>query len=100
MAELVVTALRRESALRRPVDSDRDGVYDYEELRLGTNVNLRDTDGDGVADGDELYRYRSSPRVIDSDGDGLADGSEVSIGADPADPKPVAPVVESIEAIL
>lgn len=35
--------------LRR--DSDRDGLTDWEELRLGLEPEVADTDGDGVADG-------------------------------------------------
>jgi hypothetical protein len=31
-------------------DSDRDGMADVEEAAVGTNPNLRDSDGDGLDD--------------------------------------------------
>ena len=34
--------------------SDNDGLSDIEEMALGTNPFLADTDGDGVNDGDEV----------------------------------------------
>lgn len=46
-------------------DTDRDGVPDQEEIRLGTN-----------------------PFVLDSDGDGFLDGSEIKLGYDPLTPSP------------
>ena len=36
-----------------------------------------DSDGDGVADGDELTLYRTDPALADSDGDGALDGEEL-----------------------
>ncbi|MGH0030848.1 MAG: choice-of-anchor E domain-containing protein [Myxococcota bacterium] len=36
------------------VDSDADGLDDFEELILGTDPNLYDTDGDGPGDGTEV----------------------------------------------
>lgn len=37
-------------------DADQDGVYDYFELKkFGTDPEKRDTDGDGIVDGDELF---------------------------------------------
>ena len=49
---------------------------------LGTDA--KDTDGDGLTDGEELYKYtyslfpyRTDPLNPDSDGDGLSDGAEV-----------------------
>jgi len=36
------------------VDSDRDGVSNDEELRIGTDPNSADTDKDGYLDGDEI----------------------------------------------
>ena len=41
-----------------------------------TDAN-QDTDGDGLADGREVYVYGSKPDDTDSDGDGLDDGVEV-----------------------
>ena len=68
-----------------PVDSDGDGLYDYEEESLGTNPNLADTDGDGLNDGEERGQG-TDPRVEDSDFDGVSDGDEVNThGTDPLD---------------
>lgn len=35
-------------------DSDKDGVYDDWELKLGSNPKVEDTDGDGFMDGNEM----------------------------------------------
>jgi hypothetical protein len=59
-------------------DTDHDGVPDVRERQLGTNPAAVDTDGDGVADGDDPV-----PGVRDFDGDGLDDGVEVALGSDP-----------------
>lgn len=47
---------------------------------------LADTDGDGLADGDELFVHGTDPACADTDGDGLSDGAETLAGADPLDP--------------
>ena len=46
-----------------------------------------DTDGDGLADGREIYLYNSQTNAIDTDADGFSDYEEVtaSIPTDPAD---------------
>lgn len=62
------------------VDSDRDGLSDYEEInRYNTDPNKADTDGDGLSDGDEVLKHRTNPLVADTDGDGLNDYAEVMI---------------------
>lgn len=51
------------------VDSDGDGLYDSQELRIGTDPHNWDTDGDGLSDFAEVYgsqyqdlrRYGASP---------------------------------------
>jgi hypothetical protein len=75
------------------VDADGDGLTCVQESQeWGTDILNPDTDGDGRSDGDEVYIYRSNPRVADpplttgrpdGDGDGVADGAEVSSGTDP-----------------
>jgi hypothetical protein len=50
-------------------------------------LRLKDTDGDGLNDWDELNTYRTSPYLADSDSDGLQDGIEVSRGTDPNCPQ-------------
>jgi hypothetical protein len=100
------------------VDTDGDGLSDYEEGKLGSNPNEADTDGDGMPDGEEveagldptnpndqidtdgdgLSDYRedklgTDPNKVDTDGDGLTDKEEVDAGLNPLDPNdnPAAP---------
>jgi outer membrane protein OmpA-like peptidoglycan-associated protein len=60
-------------------DSDRDGLSDDMEEEIGTDPHNRDTDGDGLSDGEEFNIYKTSPLNADTDGDGLTDGDEVII---------------------
>lgn len=59
-------------------DFDEDGLKNDEERTYGTDPRNPDTDGDGLSDGDEVYRYHTNPLNFDSDGDGLRDGDEVN----------------------
>ena len=72
-------------------DTDGDGIRGEDEVNLfGTDPNVSDTDGNGVADGaedsdldglnnlDEL-RNGTNPTTPDSDGDGITDGDEVHV---------------------
>lgn len=43
-----------------------------------SNPTNRDTDNDGLLDGDEINTYRTSPVSLDTDGDGLNDFAEVN----------------------
>ncbi|RNL62199.1 hypothetical protein EFK50_10425 [Nocardioides marmoriginsengisoli] len=63
-------------------DTDGDGIADADEVALGTDPNKADTDGDGLSDGVEitgpgLCTTGTNPLKKDSDGDGLGDGAEV-----------------------
>jgi hypothetical protein len=58
-------------------DLDGDNYPDAQELEIGLDPTNIDTDGDGVADGDELNIYGTDPFTWDSDGDGLSDGTEL-----------------------
>jgi hypothetical protein len=42
-------------------DPDRDRYTNAEELRLGTDPNNLDTDGDGISDYDEIHTYHTNP---------------------------------------
>ena len=47
---------------------------------LGSAINTTDdTDGDGLSDGEEVFRYGSNPRSSDTDSDGLGDRYEVMV---------------------
>jgi subtilisin family serine protease len=66
------------------VDSDADGLTNFEECLLGTNPLDSDTDSDGLSDYEEDQAYNSDPLSADTDGDGLTDGDEVNThGTDP-----------------
>jgi hypothetical protein len=77
-------------------DSDRDGIYDREEYLLGTDKRKVDTDGDGLNDYEESkggwkvavagripYDVFPDPRFSDLDGDFLSDLTESHLGTDP-----------------
>lgn len=64
-------------AVDGPLDSDGDGLYDWEEEELGTDPYNPDTDGDGLTDYEEVRVYGTDPLNPDTDYDGLTDGDEV-----------------------
>ena len=83
---------RAENTLYVP-DIDGDGLRDDIETSLGTDPNLVDTDGDGISDYDEVNvdgnpnNYTpgtdTDPNNPDTDGDGFLDGGELQFGSDP-----------------
>ena len=66
-----------------PPDTDGDGLSDAAEAQLGTNPNLIDSDNDGLTDFEEINIYHTKPLDPDSDGDKYLDGKEVRGGYDP-----------------
>jgi hypothetical protein len=64
-------------AVATATDLDADNYPDDLEWELGLDPNNPDTDGDGLADGDELNIYGTDPTVFDTDGDGVGDGAEI-----------------------
>ena len=70
-------------------DADTDGLSNLEEYQLGSNIQLADTDGDGINDGEETLAgqdgFITNPLLADTDGDGLNDGLEVQVGSSPTD---------------
>ena len=70
------------------LDTDQDGLSDYEERMMGTRADVADTDGDGLSDGVERG-LGSDPNNVDTDRDGLTDGFEQqagTLGPAPEDP--------------
>ena len=61
------------------MDSDADRLTDAQELEIGTDPYLADSDGDGLADGDETDFYGTDPLRADTDDDGLDDQEEVAV---------------------
>lgn len=72
----------------RTLDSDGDGLTDWEEIHIyGTDPYNPDTDGDGLTDWEEIYVYGTDPLNPDTDFDGLTDGAEILVfGTDPLNP--------------
>ncbi len=66
-----------------PVDSDGDSLTDTEEDVLGTNVNLIDSDFDGLSDYEEVKVYGTNPLNDDTDSDTFKDGDEIKSGYNP-----------------
>ncbi len=64
------------------VDTDRDGVTDVDEAKLGTDPNSPDSDGDGLTDGEEV-NLGTDPTKKDTDGDGRDDKTEIDQNTDP-----------------
>lgn len=71
-------------AVASATDQDADNAADELEPGLGLDPSNPDTDGDGVADGDEPNIYGTDPLNSDTDGDGINDGEELfGIHTDP-----------------
>jgi len=75
-----------QAALSGQADSDGDGLLNSEEVTLGTDPLLADTDEDGLSDGDEINTYKTDPLIPDTDEDGLADGEEQRYTTNPLNP--------------
>jgi hypothetical protein len=73
----VVAEPAPETAVASATDADADNYDDTLELEVGLDPANPDTDGDGVADGDEVNIYLTDPWAWDTDGDGLSDGEEL-----------------------
>ncbi|HMV67170.1 MAG TPA: hypothetical protein PKA64_09995 [Myxococcota bacterium] len=83
---VVASAIAEVEIRPHDYDTDADGLPDMEELGLGTDPALADTDGDTLTDGDEVDVRGTDPLRRDTDGDTANDGLEVRLGLDPLDP--------------
>lgn len=75
-------------------DQDHDRLGDRNELAIGSNPLVADTDGDGLDDGEEVYGWKitqngkrvlvtSNPLYPDTDDDGISDKDEKLAGTNP-----------------
>lgn len=73
-------------------DPDKDGLKNYDEFRSGTTPSNSDTDGDGLADGDEVFIYNIDPTLKFTDRRDIVaqnnwtDGFQIKNGYDPLTP--------------
>lgn len=71
----VVDGLMKENCKQiiknKPLDTDKDGLSDSDERSYGTNPLNYDSDGDGVSDYDEIFKYKTNPFKIDDKGKGI-----------------------------
>ncbi len=73
------------------VDTDKDGITDVEEKKLGTDPTKADSDGDGVNDAKDAFPLDPKKQVkeskpdpkLDTDKDGITDVEEKKLGTDP-----------------
>lgn len=63
-------------------DTDDDGLTNIEECQYGTSNCTKDSDGDKIADYDEINIYLTNPLEMDTDGDGANDKWEIDKGYD------------------
>lgn len=68
------------------MDNDKDGLTNAEEISLNTLPDKRDTDEDGLDDGEEVHNRKTDPLKPDSDSDGIKDGDEVARAMNPLSP--------------
>lgn len=64
-------------------DFDLDGLSNKEELKIGTSAVTKDTDYDGLNDGEEKNQYGTDPLNEDTDKDTITDGDEILLGLNP-----------------
>lgn len=71
-------------------DRDRDALNNRDETFSGTSLDIPDTDGDGLLDGEETRPgadgFTTNPLLADTDSDGVRDALEVTTGSDPTNP--------------
>ncbi|MDX2149368.1 MAG: Ig-like domain-containing protein [Bryobacteraceae bacterium] len=82
---LVANGLNPTDPIVHLLDTDRDDLTNLQEFQSGTDPNKPDTDADGLRDGDEVNKHKSSPLLTDTDGDRIPDGVEVQNATNPAD---------------
>ena len=69
--------IRERTDLDRSVDRDQDGLDVKQEETYGTSDLRGDSDGDRVSDYEEINFWFTNPTLKDTDGDGVWDGDEI-----------------------
>ncbi|MFW9922345.1 MAG: hypothetical protein ACFFDW_03550, partial [Candidatus Thorarchaeota archaeon] len=68
-------------------DLDEDGLPDDLEVVYKTNPRVKDSDGDSLLDGEEVFIYKTDPTLVDTDFDFLCDTAEIfETGTNPLNP--------------
>ena len=75
-------------AVKRPIADlmslqDASNINAQNDAVANLEQQLKDTDGDGLTDYNELNIYKTSPYLSDSDSDGISDKAEIDAGHDP-----------------
>ena len=78
-----------------PIDTDLDGVSDFQEVEIGTSIHNMDTDGDNHSDFSDAFPLDENEHIdtdsdgignhadTDDDNDGIPDETEIENGTDP-----------------
>ncbi len=72
----VLTQLAQIEDIDHKKDTDSDGIPDFFEKIIGTDINSIDTDEDGLPDGYEYYYLITDPILKDTDNNQVMDGEE------------------------
>lgn len=65
------------------MDEDGDGLSDWKEMSLGTDLKYANSDSDELSDYDEVKIYSTNPLTCDTDEDGANDDVEIKNNMDP-----------------
>ena len=84
----------KEIEIIEPEDPDGDGLTNAQELAVGSNPHLADSDWDGLSDAFEVNVSHTNPALADSDGDGQSDFAELAAGTNPMNSHSVFAVTE------
>ena len=79
----VLLGPKEEKVDDKTTDNDKDGLTNDKEKSIGTNMNLSDTDRDGISDNYEITESLTDPLKSDTDSDKINDGDELDLGLDP-----------------
>lgn len=85
LAVIIFWIFQFRSQLTRPLGLDKKSQD--EKITVVSGDQNKDTDGDGLADYEELNTYKTSPYLDDTDSDGLMDKQEIDRGSDPLCPE-------------